>query len=539
MKSVPLWLGLILLLLADASNAQQSGRNIPLTVEQREQWIQRAVELRKQENYSGAASQLDSILQQNAVDAPILLFKGDLLLQAKRFADAAITYKQLLPLNFEPTITQINLSYALFMHHQPAKALVYAKNAWLQNKTNSNAVVNYFNALLWNSKTNEAAFFLRKQDSLLTPAQQLVLKARHYTTSGNYNEGLRYYDSLIKLYPDKYYVQEYAEVLLGKKEIQQSVAIMQKSKDLFSSNEYNAYQQKIKATQQQTVGTEMIYFKDVAKNVRLENSIWWQQSEERKYRLRLSAGQAVYTSESNEKTTVQFTHLHMDERWNRAWSGETDLHLQLIQTSTGINYTGLTGQQTIKYQPKDRRMFGVYYSTDILNYTASLLGKNIRSNNLGYITHIMLNGKTGFYSQGSAGLLTDKNRRYQFFGSLYHLVRTEPTVKAGINLSALHFADSSIKNYFSPNRYLNTEIFADFSTPLPVLSKFYLQFQAAAGMQKIEKNNWEPAFRMQSEVGIRVKKIETALKYQTSNVASANGTGYSFNWFTARFVWKW
>lgn len=539
MKFVPVWFVFILLLLTVASKAQQSSKESSLAVEQREQWIQQAVSLRKQEDYRGAAAQLDSILQRNPVDAPILLFKGDLLLQAKQFGEAANTYKQLLTLNFEPTITQINLSYALFMNHQPSNALVYAKQAWEQNKTNTNAVVNYFNALLWNIKTNEAASFLNKQDSLLSPAQRLVLKARLYTTSGNYTQGLNFYDSLVQLYPDKYYVQEYAEVLLGKKEISQSAKVMELSKHLFTTNEYNAYQQKLNATQQQNAGTEMVYFKDVAKNVRIENSIWWQQNENRKYRLRLSAGNAVYTSSLNEKTTSQFARLHVDERWNRAWSGETDLHLQLIQTSAGINYAGITGQQTIKYQPNDRRMFGAYYNTDILNYTASLLGKNIRSNNVGYVTHIMLNGKTGFYSQGSAGLLTDNNQRYQFFGSLYHLLRTEPTLKAGINFSALHFADSSIKTYFSPNRYLNTELFADFSTPLPFLSKFYLQLQAAAGMQKIENNSWEPAFRMQTEVGIRFKKIETALKYQTSNVASANGTGYRFDWFTARFVWKW
>jgi hypothetical protein len=86
---------------------------------------------------------------------------------------------------------------------------------------------------------------------------------------------------------------------------------------------------------------------------------------------------------------------------------------------------------------------------------------------------------------------------------------------------------------------MNTEVFADYSTPLPLLSKFYLQLQAAAGLQKIEETKWEPAFRFQSELGIRLKQLEAALKYQTSNVASNTGTGYKFNWLTARVVWKW
>jgi tetratricopeptide (TPR) repeat protein len=536
-KKIPF---IILLLLFDCTTASaQQKQNIPLSTEQREAFIQKALALRKQENYNAAATQLDSVLLQNPADAPLLLFKGDLLLQAKNYRSAADVYKQLLPLSFEPIITQINLSYALFMSHKPSHALGFAKKAWQQNKTNNQAVVNYFNALLWNIKTTEAAVFLQQQNSQLTPAQQLVLQARLYTTSGNYTKGLHYYDSLAKKFADKYYVQEYAEVLLGKKEIKPSAAVMKQHDTLFSVNEYKAYNQKLQATRQQNAGTEFVYFKDVAKNIRTENSIWWQQNEDRNYRLRLSAGRSSITSALNEKTSTQFAHVHVNEKWSPAFKGETDLHLQFIQPNTGEKFTGLTGQQTVTYQPNDRRMFGVQYSTDILNFTAALFGKNIRSHNLGYITHIMLDGKTGVYSQGSAGILSDNNRRYQFFGSVYRLFRTEPTIKTGLNFSALHFTDSSIKNYFSPNRYLNTEVFADYSTALPLLSKFYLQTQAAAGLQKIENNKWDPALRLQTELGLRLKHIETSIKYQTSNVAAANGAGYSFNWFTARVVFKW
>lgn len=538
MKLLRIFLTLVFFHTVFSSNAQVN-EPTPLSGEKREQFIQRAIQLRKEENYAAAIVQLDSILTYNTKDPGILLFKGDLKLQSKLYGDAVEVYKALLTLNYEKTITQINLSYALFMNHQPAKALSFAEKAWDENKTNSNAIVNHFNAMLWNIKTKKASAFLLAQDSMLTPAQRLVLKARLFTTSGNYNEGLKYYESLVKAYPEKHYVQEYAEVLLGKKEIGQSSVTIQKAKELFTANEYKAYEQKLKATKQQNAGTEMVYFKDVAKNVRIENSIWWQQNENRTYRFRFSAGTSSYTSALKEKTTTQFGHMHIDEKWSRAWSGETDMHLQLIQPTNGDHFTGVTGQQSVKYQPNDRRMFGAYYSSDILNYTASLLGKNIRSNNVGYITHIMLSGKTGIYSQGSTGFLTDKNQRYQFFGSLYHLFRTEPTLKAGLNFSALHYKDSRIKTYFSPNRYLNTEVFADYSTALPLLSKFYLQLQAATGMQKIEAGKWEPAFRFQTELGIRLQHLETSLKYQTSNVASNTGTGYKFNWYTLRVGWKW
>ncbi len=539
MTQIKILLIIVLIFCADCLIAQSVRRLSPLPGDVKEMHVQEALKGRKAENYAGAIAHLDTILVHNPKDAGILLFKGDLQLQSKLYKDAVETYKKILPLKFETTITQINLSYALFMNHQPANALKYAGDAWKQNKTNTNAVVNYFNAMLWNLKTKEAAKFLSEQTLLLKPDQVLVLKARLYTTGGDYTKGLMYYDSLYRTYPDKNYTQEYAEVLLGKKEMKQSQETMKASEKLFTVNEYKAFTEKLKASKMQNAGTEFVYFKDVAKNIRIENIVWWQQRDGRKYRFRLSAGASSITSILKEKTTARFAHVTITERWNKAWSGQTDVHLQNINPSTGESFVGLTGKQTIQYQPNDRRMIGLVYSTDILNFTASLLGKNIRSNSLGYVTHLLITGKTGFYSQGSAGMLNDNNQQYQFFGSLYHLFRTDPTFKAGLNFSALHYSDSSIKTYFSPNKYVSSEVFADYNTALPNLSKFYLQLQAATGIQKIEQQSWETAFRFQAEIGMRLKHLETALKYQTSNVASAVGTGYKFNWFTLRVMWKW
>ena len=161
------------------TTAQSTIAKKELSSEARELYIQKANQYRKEENYAAALMQLDSILAANPADAGILLYKGDLKLQSNLFSDAVETYKQLLPLNFEATITRINLSYALFMNHQPAKALQFAKLAWEKDRSNTNAIVNYFNAMLWNIKTKEAGDFLQQQMPFLTQAQVLVLKARN------------------------------------------------------------------------------------------------------------------------------------------------------------------------------------------------------------------------------------------------------------------------------------------------------------------------------------------------------------------------
>ncbi len=518
----------------------QTDTNIqPLSNEERETYIQEALKLRKGEDYFGAIQQLNTILYHNPSDSGALLFKGDLQLQSNNFGQAVQTYRKLLPMGYESTIVKINLSYALFKNHRPAKALNYARSAWQNDQSNPRAIINLFNALLWNIKTKEAGEFLEKYKGLLKPDDILVLKARLFTVKGNYKKGLNYYDSLSRTYPSKYYILEYSEVLLGKKEIDFSEQVMKKFDTLFTANEMKTFMNKHKASQLQNAGTEFVYFKDVGDNVRYENIVWWQAREGKTYRIRLSAGTTRLTSALNEKTSTMFGHLNIEERWNKAWTGTTDLHFQVIKPEGSKSFNGLTGSQTVKFQPNDRRMFGLVLSSEILSFTSSLLSKKIRSYNLGYVTHILVSSRVGIYSAGSAGILTDNNQRYEFFGSLYYLFRTEPTLKSGLNFSALHFADSTIKIYFSPNRFLSTEIFVDFTTPLPKLSKFYLNAQGAAGLQRIEMLDPEPAFRFQTELGFRLAHFEAAASYRTSNVASSSGTGYKFDWVTFRVLWKW
>ena len=189
----------------------------------KQQYIEQATALRKTEKYKEAIKVLDSALLLFKDDPSILLFKGDLLMEAKDFGTAVKTLKIVLPTDHEKTITQINLSYALFMNHKPELALQYARNAWENDKLNVYASVNYFNAMLWNLKTKEAGRFLKDRDSTFDRSQRLVLRARLHMTSGHFINGLKYYDSLIRLNPDKNYIREYAEVLLNKQEIDRSI----------------------------------------------------------------------------------------------------------------------------------------------------------------------------------------------------------------------------------------------------------------------------------------------------------------------------
>lgn len=513
-------------------------QNTKLELSQREEYIQEATRLRAAGDYSAAIFQLDNILSVNKEDAQILLFKGDLCLQNRDFEQAVEVYSQLIPLEYEKTIALINLSYALFMNKKPGKALESAQTAWVQDQSQKGAIVNYFNAFLWNVKTKEAQLFLEDNESQVDHDQYLVMQARLHTTSGNYSEGLSYYDTLVQEYPDPAYIQEYAEVLIGKKQWEKSGELVHRYGDKISTSQKQLLEEKLATGDLQTVGLSAGYFSDVASNTRTEQSVFWQNQSNAALQVGVRLGASQVRAPENQVTKSNFVSASISRKWSPAWESAAEVVVQKVSPETGDSFTGVTGKVETKYQPHDRRMVGVTYSSDILNFTADLLGKDIRIQNLGYVTHIMFDGKTGFYSQGSYGMLNDENSRIQFFGSIYRLLRTEPTLKTGINFSALAYADSETDLYFAPEQFLSTEVFVDYSTPLPLISKLALKLQVAGGMQQIEKQSWDPTLRGQAEINYRVHGFDFGLHAQWSNVAATSGTGYKFHYFTLNVLRK-
>lgn len=510
-----------------------------LKPEVRVAFVQKANESRKVQDYKSTLMYLDSILLFNPIDAPILLYKGDVLLQDKQFKQAVNVYKSLLPLNYQPTTTTINYSYALFMNHKPSKALLYARKAWQNDTASLSATVNYFNAMLWNAKTVEAEAFLLTISQKLESATLLVLQARLQTTGGNFEKGLEYYEFLFQKHPNKYYIIEYAEVLLGKKQVSKARALIKAGEGYLSDADLGYLTQKCDATIPSTAGWETDYFKDLASNERIENHFQWMDGNDKTYRLGIEAGQTRINSSDKSSVNVLSGALIIKEKWGMRLTGSTELKYQQATFNSGNRFEAITGRQEIKFTPHDHRMFALYAQSDLMNFTVSLLGNRIRNNSLGYRTNLMINNRNGFYSEADVSRMSDNNQRNLVFASLYHIFRTDPTLKVGLNGSYLNFSDNKTTLYFAPDRFLNTELFADFLTPLHETAKYYLKAQAALGIQKIENNNWQQGFRFQTEIGTRIKRLDCSLKYQTSNVASTTALGYKFNWVTVNLKYKW
>ena len=83
---------------------------------------------------------------------------------------------------------------------------------------------------------------------------------------------------------------------------------------------------------------------------------------------------------------------------------------------------------------------------------------------------------------------------------------------------------------------MSGEVFVDYSTPMPLVSKMAFKLQAAGGFQQIEKQRLDPSFRAQAELNYRVNGFDFGLNGQFSNVAAASGTGYKFQYFTFKVL---
>ncbi|MDN3205635.1 DUF4184 family protein [Algoriphagus sediminis] len=504
----------------------------------REEFIQEATKLRSEERFGEAIAELDKILAANPEDAQILLFKGDLCLQNKEFDRAVETYDALLPLNYELTVVRINKSYALFMAKKPSKALQVAQEAWAQDSLHQGAIVNHFNAMLWNSKTSTASEFLDVNRNLLEQDQYLVMKARLATSSGDFRSGLSFYDSLVNAFPISHYILEYGEVLIGKKRWKEAQSLVEEKGSELSDSQRGKLEGLLNQASLQIAGLQLGYFEDIGGNSRMEQSLFWENETTEPVQVGLRVGASQVSSAEGQKTKASFISGKVGYKWNPTLETQAELTLQQVSPEVGDSYRGVTGRLATNYQPNDRRMIGLFYQSDILNFTADLLGKDIRSQDFGYVTHIMLDGRTGIFSQGSFGTLNDQNSRIQFFGSIYRVLRTEPTLKTGLNFSGVGYSDSETTLYFAPDRFLSTELFLDYSTPMPLISKLALQVQLAAGLQKIEEQSWDSTFRGQVELNYRVSGFDLGLRGQFSDVAATSGTGYRFHYATLRIQKK-
>ena len=494
---------------------------------------------RKEEDYKNAVLYLDSILMIQPMDPNALMTRGDIYMESERYSKAAITYKDMVSTGWDKSNAMINYSYALFKSKHPIQSLGVAQRAWIENQTNAYTSINYFNAMLWNGKLNEAKIFLNKNKSVIGETATQLLEARWAVASGNYQKGISIYRNLNNRVEDKNYLMEYMILLLNKNYDSELNALLFQKKDLFDKKELKEINDMLAERTQDRVGVQTDYFIDIAENEYWAKKVYWKGNLSSKLTTQVSIGSTEYKHLELDAINAYFGELNINYRFNPAWRMEAKGILYNFKPKADNSFMMNAFKVSLVNQAHDRYMFRLSGAKDFMNFTNELLLKKVLWNQVAMATNLMLSAKVGMYVESDYTKYSDKNERALVFGSLYRVLRTEPTIKVGVNTTWLHFKLPNNRYYFAPDDYKNSELFLDYTTAFANKSKFYTTIQVAMGAQSIERAKAVLTYRIQGEAGMHLRHMDLFLKYQAGNASNATNTGYSYDLATFNVCYKW
>lgn len=485
-------------------------------------------QLRENKDYNSAIALLDSLMPQLQDKAGMMLLKGDMLLQATRFKDAAVVYEN----QFEETPFRknvlINWSYATFMGGNAKKALDIAHKAYLENQSDGGAIVNYFNALLWNAKAGKASMFFADNHQHLSQEQSSILLARLYTTKGDFKEGLKLYGELCDTIHNIHYINEFTSVMNSKRFWHASETAIKSYKSYLNDADYQQLKSGLSPAYQNHAGLETDFVKDSGGNLRFSTLALYRTPDIKKWPLAFALGQEKYYSPLSTTTAAYNFRVLSEKSWSLAFKTRMEAAFNAIKPSEQADFNIYTGRIAMVYQPHDRRMISLYALRDYLNFTEEITSTKISRQQYGYESHVMFGPRMGVFSYGNMAFFSDQNQKTDVFVSLYGVANKKPIIKTGLNFNYVSFKIPTIL-YFSPSSYQNGSLFVDVEDKLSAKFPLHYLVQAGFGYQIIETADLQPTFRLSVELKSTYKNFAFRVSAGGSNVMSAIGTGYTYS----------
>jgi len=171
------------------------------------------------------------------------------------------------------------------------------------------------------------------------------------------------------------------------------------------------------------------------------------------------------------------------------------------------------------------------------NFNASLLERELIQNSYYLNYNLSTNFNLGWYTQYIYTSQSDDNTRNLLFTSLYYNISGDPVIKTGINYQHIAFKNQVPNIYFSPERFNVVEVFADLLKNQNTTWMYSLN--AAAGLQFIEDNKAQNAFRIQGKLGHSFSDRFTGTVYgQYSDIASATAAGFNYTEIGIQLRWS-
>jgi len=473
------------------------------------------------------------ILAENSKDIDALVNKAQVLMAAERYIEAKSIHEILVGLPSKKTDGYLGLSLVTNKLKNNDSALFWAKKA-IETADSTNALKAYLglvNAYAW-KKDFKSAFVQLDKLRTAYPNDVDVISAygRINIWSKEFTKALKHYQKLLVLVPSSFDGNlGYADASHAQGLDNESFKYVRKTLEYFP-NQRDALQflEKLHIAHDPTIFTHVFFSKDNGGNV------------SQNYRAKISLDPhalvkawVTYYQRSAQNLKESNSTLSSIQQMSTGASYRISGAIKLFAEATlvtTLKYNRIIGDAGMELNIGKYQILELKYYNELQSFTASLIDRNIRMDNIQANYNLSLPFKVGLYSQMINTRISDDNQRNLLFVSVYYDLLQSPVLKAGINVSIFSFKKQVPKVYFSPNIFKGYELFAASENVNEPKAKKLYQITVAGGVQKISNEKFQNIYRFDIKAGWRFNKRLWAMLYiMRSNSAASSVQGFTYN----------
>lgn len=485
----------------------------------------------------------DAILKESPTDVDAILNKGQVLVTAKKYEQAKSVYNQIVGIPDKKIVGLLGLSQIANFQKKPEIALQWAQQAvmYADSTTELAAKLGLANAYGW-KKDFKKSFQILEALSVRFPQNNELLSAygRLNIWSKNFGKGAGFYSDLLNKIPSSFDGNlGYADARHAESMDTEAFAYVRKTLSYYP-NQRDALQflERLQLAHDPTLNTHLFFSEDNGGNISQNYNFL-----------------ASFDPTPQVRTFAIFNHRTAENIILNDGIGKRSIN----QMGIGAHYQWKSflkfgGQATVLSTAKKNHLIGeavtfwkigrfqqleAKYNQELQTFTAGLIDRDLRMDNITVNYNLSLPSKIGFYSQLIHTRITDTNVRNLLFASLYYDFTQSPVFKAGLNTSIFGFKNQVPSVYFSPAIFKGYEVFIAAENTNETEAKWLYQATVAGGLQQISSESLQGIYRFDLKTGWRFSQRAWALAYfMRSNSAASSVQGFTYNeWgLKAKFI---
>ncbi|MFT6477899.1 MAG: tetratricopeptide (TPR) repeat protein [Spirosomataceae bacterium] len=485
-------------------------------------------------NFDEALNLYNAVLKENSIDVDAILNKGQVLVTAKRLKEAKQVYNKVVGIPEKKITGLLGLSSVANLQSETEIALQWAKQAVMYSDSSTKLAANLglVNALGWNKKFDKGFQLLNKLSGIYPESTEILAAyGRLSIWSKNFENGATYFNSLLRKTPNSFDGNlGYADARHAQGMDKESYEYVRKTLDYYpGQRDALQFLERLQMAHDPTFSSHVFFSRDNGGNI------------SQNYNLK-----ATFDPHPQVRTFVLYNYRTAENTAVENGLGK----LSINQMGAGMHYQWkpflkIGGQATVLSTATKNHVIGelvtfwnvgrfqkmeAKFNQELQTFTADLIDRNLRMDNLTLNYNLSLPSKIGLYSQLIHTKITDGNTRNLIFASLYYDFKQSPVLKAGVNTSIFSFKNQVPSVYFSPEIFKGYELFAAAENTNETTAKWLYQATVATGFQKISQESLQGIYRFDIKTGWRFNQRLWALGYfMRSNSAASSVQGFTYN----------